>query len=146
MNTLLAEIRNCTLCHANLTAGPNPVLAASPRSKILVIGQAPGRIVHETNIPWNDKSGDNLRRWMGIDKQRFYDTDYIAIIPMGFCYPGKGKSGDLPPRKECAPRWHEELLGFIKFSPRYDNFKMYILFRNRFFLQAHQPSARGPIL
>ncbi len=85
-------------------------MAAHRTSKILIIGHAPGRIVHETGIPWNDKSGDNLRAWMNIDKETFYDPKKIGIMPMGFCYPGTGKSGDLAPRKECAPLWHPQLL------------------------------------
>lgn len=97
----------------HLSDGINPVVAASPRSKIIIIGQAPGRIVHNTGIPWNDKSGDTLRNWLGIDKPTFYNTDNIALIPMGFCFPGSGKNGDLPPRSECAPLWHEQLLALM---------------------------------
>jgi uracil-DNA glycosylase len=110
MKKLLTQIKNCTVCKAHLKDGVNPVVRASPKSKIIIIGQAPGRIVHNTSIPWNDKSGDNLRNWLGIDKDIFYDTTKIALMPMGFCYPGTGKSGDLPPRPECAPLWHHQLL------------------------------------
>ena len=110
MKKLLSEIRNCRVCEKHLEFGVNPIIAASPQSRIVVIGQAPGRIVHETNIPWNDKSGDNLRNWMGIDKALFYNAEFIALMPMGFCYPGKNKAGDLPPRPECAPLWHHQLL------------------------------------
>ncbi len=110
MNQLLKEIRACQLCAEHLPLGPRPVCTAHPNSKIVIIGQAPGTVVHKTGIPWDDKSGENLRSWMDIDKRTFYDTEQIAIIPMGFCYPGKGKSGDLPPRKECAPHWHPSLL------------------------------------
>ena len=110
MKKLLSEIRNCRGCEKHLEFGVNPIIAASPQSRIVVIGQAPGRIVHETNIPWNDKSGDNLRNWMGIDKALFYNAEFIALMPMGFCYPGKNKAGDLPPRPECAPLWHHQLL------------------------------------
>ena len=110
MQNLLKEIKNCRVCQQYLECGPNPVLNASISSKIIIIGQAPGRIVHNSGVPWEDKSGDNLRSWMGIDKQVFYDESQIGIVPMGFCYPGKGKSGDLPPRPECAPLWHEKLL------------------------------------
>ena len=85
-----------------LELGPKPILAVHPKSKIVIIGQAPGAIVHKSGIPWEDKSGDNLRTWMQVDKITFYSPEKIALIPMGFCYPGKGKSGDLPPRKECA--------------------------------------------
>lgn len=109
MKNLLQEISKCTICQPFLEHKVNPVITASSKSKIVIIGQAPGRIVHETGIPWNDKSGDRLREWTGIDKESFYDPDKVALIPMGFCYPGKGKSGDLPPRKECAPAWHEML-------------------------------------
>jgi uracil-DNA glycosylase len=110
MNQLLQKIRDCRLCEKHLAAGANPVLAASKKSQIVVIGQAPGRIVHQSNIPWNDKSGDNLRMWLGIDKAMFYNADMIALMPMGFCYPGTGKTGDLPPRPECAPLWHNQIL------------------------------------
>ncbi len=114
MKELLHDIRNCETCSGDLPCGPRPVLTASPSSKIVVIGQAPGRIVHGTGIPWDDKSGDNLRSWMNVDKSLFYDPERIALIPMGFCYPGTGKSGDLPPRKECAPQWHPSLFEEMK--------------------------------
>ncbi len=110
MKTLLQEIKNCTVCEKFLPLGPRPVLAASEAAKILIIGQAPGSKVHETGIPWDDPSGDRLREWMGIDKKTFYDESIIALVPMGFCYPGRGKTGDLPPRPECAPLWHKPLL------------------------------------
>lgn len=108
MNKLLKEIYQCQLCSPDIA--PRPVLTASRKSKVVIIGQAPGRKVHETGIPWDDKSGDNLRRWLGVSKEIFYDSEIFALIPMGFCYPGTGKSGDLPPRKECAPKWHSILL------------------------------------
>ena len=114
MDALLKEIRNCQVCAADLLLGPRPIVAAHANSKIIIIGQAPGSIVHRTGIPWDDKSGENLRAWMGITEKVFYDPKKIAIIPMGFCYPGKGKSGDLPPRKECAPLWHQALLEQLK--------------------------------
>jgi len=107
LKSLLADIKNCSECSTHLE--PNPVLTAHPNSKIILIGQAPGLKVHQSGIPWDDKSGDNLRNWMGVDKQTFYNPEQIALIPMGFCYPGKGKSGDRPPRKECAPLWHHQL-------------------------------------
>jgi len=110
MNDLLAQIKNCTVCLPYLELGVNPVVQASSKSKIIIIGQAPGRIVHETGTPWNDKSGDTLRKWLGVNKELFYNDEVFASIPMSFCFPGKGKSGDLPPRKECAPLWHEKLL------------------------------------
>lgn len=110
MNTLLAQISSCTVCAQHLPFGAHPVVRASALSKIVIVGQAPGRIVHHTGIPWNDRSGDTLRSWLGIDKSLFYDTNLFALMPMGFCYPGTGTSGDLPPRPECAPLWHAKLL------------------------------------
>ena len=110
MNTLLAQISSCTVCDQHLPFGAHPVVRASAQSKIVIVGQAPGCIVHHTGIPWNDRSGDTLRSWLGIDKSLFYDTNLFALMPMGFCYPGTGTSGDLPPRPECAPLWHEQLL------------------------------------
>ena len=111
--TLKSEIEQCVICKQFLDHQPNPVLNFHPNNRILIIGQAPGTKVHETGIPWNDKSGDNLRAWMNIDKATFYDKELIGIVPMGFCYPGKGNTGDLPPRKECAPKWHEHILALL---------------------------------
>jgi uracil-DNA glycosylase len=108
LENLLDEIRQCTIC--DLPLGPRPVLAASETAKILIVGQAPGTKVHQSGIPWNDPSGNRLREWLAMDKELFYDESQIAIVPMGFCYPGKGKSGDLPPRKECALSWHEAVM------------------------------------
>jgi uracil-DNA glycosylase len=110
LDKLLTEVRACQVCKSNLPLGPNPILRAKRNAKILIVGQAPGTKVHESGIPWNDVSGKRLREWMDIDKELFYNESKIAIIPMGFCYPGKGKSGDLPPRKECASLWHSKLL------------------------------------
>ncbi len=110
MNRLLQEIRKCKVCEEYLEHGVNPVVAASNKSKLVIIGQAPGRIVHETGTPWDDKSGDNLKSWLGIEKNIFYDRDLIALMPMGFCYPGTGSSGDNAPRPECAPLWHNRVL------------------------------------
>ncbi len=110
MEKLLADVRACRICEAHLPHGPRPVLQASARSRVLIIGQAPGARVHESGIPWSDSSGDTLRQWLGVDKAQFYNPDLFALIPMGFCYPGKGQSGDLPPRPECAPAWHRALL------------------------------------
>jgi uracil-DNA glycosylase len=110
---LITQIKNCKICDSQLPMGANPVLAASPYSKILVVGQAPGRVVHQTGIPWNDKSGDNLRQWLAVDRETFYNPAVFAIVPMGFCYPGTGKNGDLPPRKECGPQWHSPLLAMM---------------------------------
>jgi len=114
MDSLIQEILKCTVCAPYLELGPRPVLAAHPKSKIVIIGQAPGVVVHKSGTPWDDKSGDNLRAWMQVDKDAFYNPINIALIPMGFCYPGKGKSGDLPPRKECAPLWHDTLFKYMK--------------------------------
>ena len=110
LHNLLDEISACQHCAAVLPLGPRPVVNASREARILVIGQAPGTRVHETGIPWNDPSGDRLRDWLGMDRATFYDTRRIAIMPMGFCYPGRGKGGDQPPRPECAPLWHARLL------------------------------------
>jgi len=114
MDQLFQEIKNCRTCESFLEAGVNPVIAASESSKIVIIGQAPGRKVHLSSVPWDDKSGENLRNWLGVNKETFYDVGKLALIPMGFCYPGKGKSGDLPPRRECAPLWHLRLLSQLK--------------------------------
>lgn len=113
MFDLLSEIKRCTLCEPHLALGPRPVMSAHPDSKIVLIGQAPGTKVHQSGIPWDDASGKNLRKWMNISEENFYNPKNIAIIPMGFCYPGKGKSGDLPPRPECAPKWHKVVLNQI---------------------------------
>ena len=110
LQQILQDARACTLCKENLPLGPRPVVRAEASSPVLIIGQAPGTKVHASGIPWDDVSGNNLRDWLGIDKAVFYDTSKIAIVPMGFCYPGKGKSGDLPPRPECAPKWHKRIL------------------------------------
>ena len=109
MDVLLGQIKQCTICVDNLPLGPNPVVTAHPESKIVIIGQAPGLKVHNSGIPWDDASGKRLRSWLNVTEEQFYDTKNFAILPMGFCYPGKGKSGDLPPRKECAPQWHATL-------------------------------------
>lgn len=114
MDQLLTEIRNCTVCKEYLPLGPRPIIEVSEDSKILLISQAPGRIVHESGKAWADRSGKKLREWLGVDEATFYDTTNFAIIPMGFCYPGKGNTGDLPPRKECAPLWHPGVLSKLK--------------------------------
>jgi uracil-DNA glycosylase len=111
---VLKDARACTLCADSLPLGPRPVLRAAGTSRLLIIGQAPGTKVHESGVPWDDKSGDRLREWLGVDKDIFYDDSRIAIVPMGFCYPGRdAKGGDLPPRKECAPAWHPLLLPLL---------------------------------
>lgn len=110
LSTLLAEVRACTVCAEHLPLGPRPVLQADPSARILIAGQAPGRKVHETGVPFDDPSGDRLREWMGVARDVFYDPTRVAIVPMGFCYPGTGRSGDLPPRPECAPVWRQAVL------------------------------------
>lgn len=109
---LLAAVRNCSHCQ-DLPVRPNPVVQACSRARLLVIGQAPGTRVHATGIPWNDASGALLRDWLRLAPEQFYDPEQVAIMPMGLCYPGKGKSGDLPPRSACAPRWHPPLLSAL---------------------------------
>jgi len=111
---LLADVRACTICADALPLGPRPVLQADPSARLLVVGQAPGRRVHESGVPFSDPSGDRLRRWMGITDERFYDPADVAIVPMGFCFPGTGPSGDLPPRPECAPAWRRPLLDGLR--------------------------------
>lgn len=113
MQDLLAKIETCRHCQKTLPHDPRPVVRASTTSRLLIIGQAPGSKVHQTGIPWNDPSGKRLRQWLGVSDDIFYDTTKIALIPMGFCYPGKGKSGDLPPRPECAPLWHDSLTDLL---------------------------------
>ena len=113
LDTLLEQIRRCNLCATELPHAPRPVLRAKSSARVLVVGQAPGTKVHATGIPWNDASGRRLRQWMGLSDAQFYDERLIAIVPMGFCYPGKGRSGDLPPRPECAATWHRPILDLL---------------------------------
>lgn len=113
LDQLVAEIRACQLCADHLPLEPRPVLRVSPTARLLIVGQAPGRRVHETGIPWNDPSGDRLRAWLAMDRSRFYDARHIAIVPTGLCYPGSGARGDAPPRPECAPLWHPRLLALM---------------------------------
>ncbi len=110
METLLSSIRSCEICKEHLPLGPNPIVTAHPDARVIIIGQAPGTKVHATSIPWDDPSGKQLRKWLDCDSEVFYDPTKVSLVPMGFCYPGKGKTGDLPPRPECAPQWHEQLL------------------------------------
>lgn len=107
---LMNDVRACRLCEKHLAHGVRPILQADPRARILIAAQAPGREVHEKGVPFDDASGERLRDWMDLDRDTFYDPSKVAILPMGFCYPGKGPSGDLPPRPECAPAWREPLL------------------------------------
>jgi uracil-DNA glycosylase len=111
---LLGEIRACRICEAHLPLGPRPVLQASATSRLLIVSQAPGRKVHMSGVPFDDVSGERLREWLGIDRDTFYDAHRVAIVPMGFCFPGSGGGGDLPPRPECAPTWHPRLLPRLK--------------------------------
>ena len=132
MDQLLADIRKCEVCVPGLPHLPRPVMSAAVDSQILIIGQAPGRKVHESGVPWDDPSGVSLRKWMGIDETVFYDAHKIGIVPMGFCYPGKGKSGDLPPRPECAPLWHPQLF------EQFNNVKLILLigqYAQRYYLK-----------
>lgn len=110
LDALLRDIRACTICASVLPHPPRPVVAASETAGILIIGQAPGARVHASGVPWSDASGARLRTWLDVDDTTFYDDSKIALVPMGFCFPGRGPSGDLPPRPECAARWHRELL------------------------------------
>lgn len=114
LTRLLADVRACTLCAADLPCGPRPVLQLQASARILIAGQAPGRKVHASGVPFDDASGERLRDWLGIDRAVFYDARRIAILPMGFCYPGTGTSGDLPPRPECAPAWRAPLLAGLR--------------------------------
>jgi len=111
---ILKEVRTCAHCAPHLPLGPRPLIAGRSSARILVIGQAPGRIAHETGTPWNDKSGERLRAWMGISGEDFYNDALTAIMPMGFCFPGAGESGDRPPRPECAPLWHDRVRRSLK--------------------------------
>ncbi|WP_067869840.1 uracil-DNA glycosylase family protein [Neptuniibacter marinus] len=112
--SLLDEVYACTRCTENLPYEPKPILQIDPQAKILIVGQAPGRKAHEAGIPFDDASGDRLREWMGISREQFYDPKCVAILPMGFCFPGTGKSGDLRPRPECAPAWRDQLLSHLQ--------------------------------
>ncbi len=113
LTRLLAEIRGCTVCADQLPLGPRPVLAAGRGARLAVIGQAPGTRVHESGVAWDDPSGDHLREWLAMERETFYDPERVAIVPMGFCYPGRRKGGDAPPRPECAPLWHARLMELL---------------------------------
>jgi uracil-DNA glycosylase len=107
---LIRSVKQCRICEEFLPLGPRPIVQVDPEATILIAGQAPGRRVHESGVPFDDPSGNRLRDWMGVSRETFYDATKVAILPMGFCYPGTGKSGDLPPRPECAPAWRESLM------------------------------------
>jgi len=117
MEELLKNILACTFCKDYLKAGVRPVVQIGASSKVIIIGQAPGRRVHETGIPWNDASGKTLRQWLNVDTTTFYNPEMFSIMPMGFCYPGKGKSGDLPPMPQCAGLWHTKILETFTSAP-----------------------------
>lgn len=109
LKDLLVQIRACHHCEETLPLGPNPVVRAAAGARMVIIGQAPGTRVHASGVPWDDPSGNRLRDWLQLQPEQFYDESQVAIVPMGFCYPGRGKSGDLPPTPDCAPLWHERL-------------------------------------
>ncbi|NER17290.1 uracil-DNA glycosylase family protein [Spongiivirga citrea] len=121
MDLLSNEISSCDLCKAHLPLEPRPIFSISPKSKIVIIAQAPGKMAHDNHIAWKDPSGKRLRNWLGVTEDEFYNTENFAIIPMGFCFPGKAKTGDLPPRKECAPKWHPQIL------KQFENVKLTLL-------------------
>jgi uracil-DNA glycosylase len=110
LEQLLSDIAACTICKAHLPDDVYPVIRVDARAQILIAGQAPGRVVYETGLPFKDKSGDRLREWLGVDDELFYDRRKFAFLPMGLCFPGTGKSGDFPPRPECAQTWHEQVI------------------------------------
>jgi len=114
LHSLLREIRACRVCEAHLPLGPRPVFRASPTARLLIASQAPGTKVHETGLSFNDPSGDRLRAWLNMGRDTFYDESHVAIVPMGFCYPGRlANGGDAPPRPECAPLWRDRLLALM---------------------------------
>lgn len=121
MEKLKEDIKACQICVNDLPFGANPVFQIASGARVVIIGQAPGKKVHESGIPWDDASGNRLRDWLNVSNQTFYDPDKMALVPMGFCYPGKGKSGDLPPRPECAPQWHNRIFA------RMENIRLKIL-------------------
>jgi len=110
LNALLTEVRACRACEQHLPLGPRPIVRAGADARILIVGHAPGARVHASGIPWDDASGDRLRKWLGVDVASFHDESQFAIVPMGFCYPGRGKGGDNPPRRECSQLWLDSLL------------------------------------
>lgn len=111
---ILNQARSCRICEPHLPHGCRPLLQGSAESRLLVIGQAPGAAAHESGVPWDDRSGLRLRSWLGVSHDEFYDPRIVALLPMGFCFPGTGPSGDLRPRPECAPEWHERVLAGLR--------------------------------
>ncbi len=138
LSALLAEIRACRACAPHLPLGPRPVLRASATARLLIVGQAPGLRVHRSGIPWDDASGERLREWLALDRATFYDEARIAIVPMGFCYPGRGASGDAPPRPECARLWHDRLLAHL---PRIELALLVGQYAQRHFLGARRQAS-----
>ena len=138
LEALLAAVRACRVCEAHLPLGPRPVLRAGATARILVVGQAPGVRVHTTGIPWDDPSGERLRAWMGLDGGVFSDESRIAIIPMGYCYPGRGNGGDMPPRRECATLWLDQLLARL---PRIELTLLIGQYAQRHFLGSRRKSS-----
>jgi uracil-DNA glycosylase len=141
---LLAEIRGCTLCAAALPLGPRPIVRGQPGARVLIISQAPGTQVHATGLSFNDRSGDRLRAWLGLDRDAFYDESRVAVMGMGFCYPGRDpRGGDLPPRPECAPYWHPRL------RPHFAAVRLTLLvggYAVRYYLPASRNAALGVTL
>jgi Uracil-DNA glycosylase len=138
LDALLTAVRGCRACEAHLPLGPRPVLRAGKTARILVVGQAPGVRVHKSGIPWDDPSGERLREWMGVAKDVFYDESRIAIIPMGYCYPGRGNGGDMPPRRECAALWLDHLLAKL---PKIESTLLIGQYAQRHFLAGRRKSS-----
>lgn len=138
LDALLAAVRSCRACEAHLPLGPRPILRAAASARVLIVGQAPSLRVHTTGLPWDDPSGERLRDWMGVTKNTFYDESRIAIIPMGYCYPGRGQGGDLPPRRECAQLWLGRLLEKL---PRIEVTLLVGLYAQRHFLGVRRKSS-----
>lgn len=139
LESLLAEARGCTHCAASLPHAPRPVLAAAPESRIVLIGQAPGAKVHESGVAWADDSGRHLREWLDVDEATFRSAGNFAIVPMGFCWPGRRSGGDLPPRRECAPLWHERILAELS------DLRLVVLI-GRYAVARYLPGERGSTL
>lgn len=114
LDRILTDARACTVCAPHLPLGPRPLVRAGASARVLIVSQAPGTKAHDTDLSFNDPSGDRLRGWLGIDRETFYDANRIAIVPMGFCYPGRlPRGGDAPPRPECAPLWHASIIAAL---------------------------------
>lgn len=134
-SSLLRKIRACRHCD-NLPLGPKPILQLNSQAKLLIVGQAPGRVTHNKGRPFDDASGDRLRRWLGVNRDEFYDASKVALVPMGFCYPGSSKAGDLPPRPECADQWRQQVLAKLTSLEL-------TLIMGRYALDWHLPQAKG---